>query len=178
MPYRSREVCKLLEFSMLFFIVFSSCFSDEEIASFPIESICLATLARHIRMEFPGLQPIRYLDLVKPRCLSNRVLPIITVVLSSFFKTMRKVWNFCVPMASYPPAPIVNSYVLIEETKKHGVVEKGLVWWSKRKQRAALPFRTLNVLFCIIPIFCPGKLCYLLTTISAISETTGLCWNA
>ena len=94
---------------------------------------------------------------------------------------MRKVWNFCVPMASYPrlsPGPIVNPYVLIEETRKHGIVEKGLLSQRPRKQRAALPFRTLKALFCIIPIIRLGKLCYLLTTNSAISGTAGLCWNA
>ena len=63
---------------------------------------------------------------------------------------MRKVWNFCVLMASYPrlsPNPIVNPYVRIEETRKHGVVEKGLVCQSPRKQRAASLFPTLKALF-------------------------------
>ena len=121
------------------------------------------------------------MDLAEPRCLVNCVPSIIPVVSSSFLKTMRKVWNFCVPMVSYlrlSPTPIVNPYVLIDETKKHGAVEKGLVCQSPRKQRAALPFQTLKALFCIIPIFRLGKLCYLLTTISAISGTTGLSWNA
>ena len=83
-------------------------------------------------------------------------------------------------MASYTqlsPTPIVNPYVLIEETRKHCAVGKGLVCESPRKQHAALPFRTLKALFCIIPIFRVRKLCYLLTTNSAISGTTGLCWN-
>ena len=74
--------------------------------------------------------------------------------------------------------PIVNLNVIIEKTKKHGVVKKGLVCQSPRKQRAALQFQTLKALFCIIPIFRLGKLCYLLTTTSAISGTTGLCLNA
>ena len=76
------------------------------------------------------------------------------------------------------PDPIVNPYVHIEETRKHGVVKKGLVCQSPRKQCAALPLRALKALFCIIAIFCFGKLYHLLTTISVISETTGLCWNA
>ena len=93
---------------------------------------------------------------------------------------MRKVWNFCIPMVSYPqlsPAPIVNPYVITEKTRKLGIDEKGLVCQSPRKQRAALPFQTLKVLFCRIPIFCLGKLCYLLAITSAMSETTRSCWN-
>ena len=103
-------------------------------------------MARPMRMKNPGLQPIRHLDLVEPRSFVNRVPSIITIISSSFLKTRRKVWNFCIPIASYPrlsPVSIVNPYVLIEETRKLGVVKKGLVCQSLRKQRAALPFRVL-----------------------------------
>ena len=79
-------------------------------------------------------------------------------------------------MGSYlrlSPAPIVNLCVIIEKNRKLGVVKKGLVCQRSRRKRAALPFWTLKALFCRIPIFCLGKLCYLLTTTTAISGTTG-----
>ena len=143
-----------------FLFRFFRCFSDEEIASFPRGSVF----------------GFSWTKMSCQSCSFNYYSCIV-----QFFENDEKSMEFLLLMASYPqlsPVSIVNPYILMEETRKHGIVEKGLVCQSPRKQSAAFPFRTLKGLFCIIPIFRLGKLYNLLTTTSAISGTTGLCWNA
>ena len=82
-------------------------------------------------------------------------------------------------MASYTqlsPVPIVNPYVIIEKTRKLGIVEKGLVRQSPRKQRAALPFQTLKCSFLQNTKIPPWKI-VLFVNHYLISSTTGLHWN-
>ena len=116
--------------ALFFFFFFPRCFSDEHIASFPIGSIFGFSWTKMSCQSWSF------------NCYSCIV---------QFFLNDMKNMEFLRIMVSYPqlsPAPvIVNPYVLIEKTRKHGIVKKGLVCQSPRKQHAPLPFWTLRLFF-------------------------------